>query len=84
MAKVTQAQAMIIAAVIGAVALIIGALIALLGGGGDQTNSCESGAGTVQNCGNGNDVRVNTRETPSPSPTATPTGSETVTSGGSR
>ncbi|MDX2780054.1 hypothetical protein PV379_22435 [Streptomyces caniscabiei] len=82
MAKTTQAQAMIIAAVIGAVALIIGALIALLGGGGDQTNSCRSDTGTVQNCGNDNDFKMNTAETPSPSPTPTP--SETVTSGGSR
>ncbi|MFF4484977.1 hypothetical protein ACFY0F_00535 [Streptomyces sp. NPDC001544] len=62
----TQAKAMIIAAVIGAAGLVVAGLIALIGNSGsEETNSCKGGQGAVQNCGPSNRIDINTTPTES-------------------
>ncbi|MGW2635342.1 hypothetical protein [Streptomyces sp. NPDC001348] len=66
MAGMTQARAMIIAAVIGAVGLLVAGLIALIGNSGsEETNSCKSDQGATQNCGKSNRININTSSTES-------------------
>lgn len=65
-AGMTQAKAMIIAAVVGAVGLVVAGLITLIGNSAsEENNSCKSVQGAAQNCGKGNRIDINTSSTES-------------------
>ncbi|MFI0807729.1 hypothetical protein [Streptomyces echinatus] len=61
----TQSKAILIGAIITGAAAVIAAVIALWGGP-SETNACKNEAQTVQNCGKGNEIHIDSPASASP------------------